>query len=129
MTMLPKGCFEMKRNYKTKTKNIESDTAAKKTSAKAATVTKDDLDKVSFILVSGSVLCFRECAKIVKVAEETGCMVSIASGKQSGTTESIMSLAALGIMPGTSLVLTIKGERREEAFRDISKIISGKADE
>ena len=84
---------------------------------------------VSFILVSKVKLCFRECAKIVKVAEETGCVVEIASGTKSGTSESILSLANLGIVEDKSLVLTIRGEHNEDAFRKISKIINGTAEE
>ena len=37
---------------------------------------------VSFILVAKNKLCFRECALIVKVAEETGCVIEIASGNK-----------------------------------------------
>ena len=80
---------------------------------------------VSFILVAKNTLGFRECAAIVNIAKETGCTVKIASGKKSGTSASILSMVALGIVADKSLVLTIKGERNEEAFRGISKIISG----
>ena len=84
---------------------------------------------VSFILVSKVKLCFRECAKIVKVAEETGCLIEIASGTKSGDTSSILSLVNLEIGIDKSLVLTIKGERNEEAFHRVSKIINGTAEE
>lgn len=84
---------------------------------------------VSFILVSKVKLCFRECAKIVKVAEDTGCLIEIASGTKSGDTSSILSLVNLEIGIDKSLVLTIKGERNEEAFHRVSKIINGTAEE
>ena len=84
--------------------------------------------EVSFIMVSKGVLGFRESAHIIKVAEETGCAISIASGKKFGTNKSILSLVNLGIMSGKSLVLNIKGERNEDAFREISKIIGGETD-
>ena len=80
---------------------------------------------VSFILVAKNTLGFRECASIVNIAKETGCTVKMASGKKSGTSASILSLVALGIVAEKSLVLTIEGKRNEEAFRGISKIISG----
>ena len=79
---------------------------------------------VSFILVAKNTLGFRECAGIVKIAQDTGCTVQIASGKKSGSSASILSLVALGITAEKSLVLTIRGERNAEAFREISKIIS-----
>ena len=84
--------------------------------------------EVSFIMVAKGVLGFRESAHIVKVAEKTNCSVSIASGKKFGTNKSILSLVNLGILSGKSLVLNIKGERNEEAFREISKIIGGETD-
>ena len=84
--------------------------------------------EVSFIMVSKGVLGFRESAHLIKVAEETGCSIGIASGKNYGSTKSILSLVNLGITAGKSLVLNIKGERNEEAFREISKIIGGETD-
>lgn len=80
---------------------------------------------VSFILVAKNTLGFRECAAIVKIAEQTNCKVQIASGTKLGTSKSILSLVGLGITADKSLVLTIKGERNDEAFREISKIING----
>jgi len=84
--------------------------------------------EVSFIMVAKGVLGFRESAHIVKVAEETNCTISIASGKNFATNKSILSLVNLGITSGKSLVLNIKGARNEEAFREISKIIGGETD-
>ena len=84
--------------------------------------------EVSFIMVAKGVIGFRESAHIVKVAEETNCSISIASGKKFGTDKSILSLVNLGISAGKSLVLNIKGERNEDAFREISKIIAGETD-
>ena len=84
--------------------------------------------EVSFIMVAKGVIGFRESAHIVKVAETSKCSISIASGKKFGTNKSILSLVNLGINAGKSLVLNIKGERNEEAFREISKIIGGETD-
>ncbi len=109
----------MKRAYNSKTKNkvtpiVETHAAQE--------------NEVAFIMVAKGVLGFRESAHIVKVAEETGCSITIASGKKIGTNKSILSLVNLTISPGKSLVLNIKGERNEEAFREISKIIGGETD-
>ena len=106
----------MKRAYKTKS-HIE--TTPEIMTARA---------EVSFIMIAKGVLGFRESAHIVKVAEDTGCTISIASGKKYGTNDSILSLVNLGITAGKSLVLNIKGERNEEAFREVSKIIAGETD-
>ena len=109
----------MKRAYNSKNKNkvtplVETPAAQEK--------------EVAFIMVAKGVLGFRESAHIVKVAEETGCSITIAAGKKFGTNKSILSLVNLTISPGKSLVLNIKGERNEEAFREISKIIGGETD-
>ena len=85
-------------------------------------------DEVSFILVSKGIIGFRESAHLVKVAQTTDCTITIASGKKIGTTNSILSLVNLGIMPGKSLVLNIKGVRNDEAFREASKVIGGETD-
>ena len=89
---------------------------------------KADAPEVSFIMVAKGVIGFRESAHIVKTAEDTNCTISIASGKNFGTNKSILSLVNLAITNGKSLVLNIKGERNEEAFREVSKIIGGETD-
>ncbi|MBR2520434.1 MAG: HPr family phosphocarrier protein [Selenomonadaceae bacterium] len=101
---------------------------SRKTVAKAEPKTQATHNEVSFILVSKGIIGFRESARLIKIAEETNCTMTIASGKKLGTTKSILSLVNLEIMPGKSLVLNIKGERNEEAFREASKVISGETD-
>lgn len=93
-----------------------------------APMTKTVQDEVSFILVSKGIIGFRESARLIKIAEETNCTITIASGKKIGTTKSILSMVNLEIVPGKSLVLNIKGERNEEAFRDAVKVVSGETD-
>ena len=83
---------------------------------------------VSFIMVAKGILGFRECSHIVKIAEETGCLIRIISGKKTGSTKSILSLVNLEIMPGKSLVLSIHGARNEEAFHEVVKVINGETD-
>ena len=112
----------MKFAYKTNRKNIFTREEARSLTEKVA---ENRPAVVSFILVAKNKLCFRECALIVKVAEETGCVIEIASGNKVGDTASILSLVNLGIMPEKSLVLTIRGVNNKEAFDRVSKIISG----
>lgn len=94
----------------------------------AAPTESTNTKEVSFIMVAKGIIGFRESAHIVKVAKDTNCSISIASGKNFGTDKSILSLVNLTITAGKSLVLNIKGERNEEAFREISKIIAGETD-
>ena len=127
----------MKNNLKTNTKVkniIINKTATNKEAMSLARKAKKTVEKaaekipavVSFILVSKIKLCFRECAAIVKVAEDTGCLIEIASGTKSGTSDSILSLVNLAVTADKSLVLTIHGENNHEAFNRVSNIISGK---
>lgn len=109
----------MKNNYK-----VENRVAERAEAKTEATPAKE----VSFIMIAKGVIGFRESAHIIKVAENTGCEITIASGKKLGTNKSILSMINLGINSGKSLVLNIKGERNEEAFREVSKIISGDTD-
>ena len=110
--------YRVIRNKKNNNKLQDGDLNKVKVARVPATV-------VSFILVAKITLGFRECAKMVKIAQDTGCKIEIASGNKSGTSDSILSLAALEISENKSLVLTIKGEHTEEAFKGVSKIISG----
>ena len=110
----------MKHAYKMKNKNHKVLTIIE--------APTEPVKEVSFIMVSKGVIGFRESAHIIKVAEDTNCSISIASGKNFGSNKSILSLINLSILPGKSLVLNIKGERNEEAFREVSKIIGGATD-
>ena len=83
---------------------------------------------VSFILVAKGVLGLRECSHLVRIANETGCLIRLISGKRSATTKSILSLANLGIVKGKSLVLSIHGARSEDAFHAAVKVINGETD-
>ncbi|MBR2216185.1 MAG: HPr family phosphocarrier protein [Selenomonadaceae bacterium] len=72
-------------------------------------------------------ICFRECAKIIKIAEETGCHISITAGSRKGTTDSLLSLVQLGLTPGRTVVLSATGQAPELAFRDCLKVLDGGA--
>lgn len=83
---------------------------------------------VSFILVAKGVLGLRECAHLIAIANETGCLIRVISGKKVGSTKSILSLANLEIAAGKSLVLSIHGARNEEAFHKAARVINGETD-
>ena len=68
----------MKRNYKVKNRANKIATCAEVNTAARA-------KEVSFIMVAKGVLAFRESAHLIKVAEDTDCIISIASGKKYGT--------------------------------------------
>ena len=54
---------------------------SRKTVAKAEPKTQATHNEVSFILVSKGIIGFRESARLIKIAEETNCTMTIASGK------------------------------------------------
>ena len=95
-------------------------------------VENEDLRKygsaVSFILVAKNVIGARESAAIMNIAKDTNTLVRIVSGKKTGSSNSIISLMNLGIMPEKSLVLSIHGSKNQEAFHEIAKIIVGEND-
>ena len=84
---------------------------------------------VSFLLVIKTKLCFRESARLVEIAKETGCVIRLAAGKRSGSSESIYSFARMGLVAGQSVVLTIEGDAREEAFHEVQKVLNGEGNE
>ena len=120
-----------KKSVPTKVSSTKKNSATEKIPT-AETVSEVEKEKaasmVSFVMVSKIKLCFRECASIVKVASETGCLVEIASGTKSGDSDSILSLVNLAVTAGQSLVLKIHGENNREAFYRISKILSGEVE-
>ncbi|HCB93373.1 MAG TPA: hypothetical protein DEP57_06135 [Selenomonas sp.] len=83
---------------------------------------------VSFLLVTGIVIGFRESARLVEIAKDTGCDVRLAAGKLSGSSKSIFSIVHMGLAAGQSVLLTIEGKNREEAFHEIRKVLNGEAD-
>ena len=79
---------------------------------------------VSFLLVAKNTIGFRESAKLVEIAQQTGCKIRLAAGKRSGSSESILSIASMMLAPGTSLVLTIEGDRAREAFHEARDVLA-----
>ena len=70
---------------------------------------------------------FRECARLVAVARETGCVIRLVAGKKSGSTDSMLSLVQMGLREGTSVVLSIRGEDSRAAFHECVKVLDGES--
>ncbi len=84
---------------------------------------------VSFLLVTKTVLGFRESARLVEIARTTGCTIRLAAGKRSGSSDSMYSFVHMGLKAGNSVVLNIEGEAREEAFHEVQKVLNGEGNE
>ena len=82
---------------------------------------------VPFCRTSKQNICFRECVKLIKIAEETGCTIKLTAGQQSGTTGSLLSLLKLAIVPGTPIVLSLQGENMEQAYHMCMDVLNGEA--
>lgn len=67
-------------------------------------------------------LCLRECAKIVNIAANTGCRITIIKGNQKGTSEGILSLVQLGIKKNDYILFTIEGANQLEAFHQLTEL-------
>lgn len=115
----------MKSNLKVKNTNIKLIKTREEGRSLAEKIAENIPAVVTFIMVTKVKLCFRECAQIVKVAEDTGCLIEIAFGSKTGDSDSILSLVNLAVTADKTLVLKIKGENNREAFNRVSKIISG----
>ena len=83
---------------------------------------------VSFLRVTQKVIGFRECSKLIQIANETDTIIKLISGKKQGTTESILSLVTLGLSAGTSIVLEIDGRSefadKHTAFHSALEVIT-----
>ena len=72
-------------------------------------------------------LGFRESARLVAIAKKTGCVIRLAAGKRSGSTDSMLSLIRMGLREGTSVVLSIQGEDSRAAFHECVKVLDGES--
>ena len=72
--------------------------------------------------ITGLAIGCRECAALIKTAQETGCSIRVAANGQSGQADSMLSLLKMHIDKGTFVMLTLTGGKLEEALprcRDI----------
>lgn len=71
----------------------------------------------------GSTVGFRECAQLIHIAQETETKITLSIGNKLGTSDSIISLMSLGLMPGMSIVFTIDGENQVDAYHRLNDLI------
>ena len=90
---------------------------------------KNEYNVVVFPRVAKKHICFRECAKLIQIAEETGCQIFVSEGEKRGSTESLISLLQMRIRAGTSVTLTIRGEDTYTAFHRCTDVLEGKDEE
>lgn len=85
--------------------------------------TKKDAQPISSLMITHGVLGFRESAQLVKLANESGCTIRLASGTKSGSTDSVLSLTSMGLSAGHSVVLSVDGRDKIAALDGCAKIL------
>ena len=60
-------------------------------------------------------VCFRECAKIIKIANENDCKITIYKGSKSGDSDSLLSIAKLELNSGQTAIIRAEGKNPEAA--------------
>ena len=87
---------------------------------------KPDYNVIVFPRVAKRHICFRECAKLIRIAEETGSVIHLSEGTKRGSTESLISLLRMKIRAGTSVTVTIQGKDTYTAFHQCADVLEGK---
>lgn len=82
-----------------------------------------DYNFSAFRKTIGSTVGFRECAKVINIAEETGTLITLNIGTKSGNSKSIVSLMSLGLMPNMSIVFTLNGGDQVTAYHKLNDLI------
>ncbi len=77
---------------------------------------KPEYNVIVFPRVTKRKLCFRECAVLIRIAEETECQIGISVGKLHGSTDSMLTLLRMKIREGTTMSVTIRGKDTYTAF-------------
>lgn len=74
--------------------------------------------------LTGIAIGFRECAALIKTAQETGCSISLAANGQRGQANSMLELLKMHIDKGTYVIVSITGSRLEEALSRCHNIMA-----
>ena len=78
---------------------------------------------LSSIVIAHNVLGFRESAALMKVADDSGCRIRLASGNKKGSTDSVLSLMSMGLAAGNSVVLSVEGNDEASAIDGCARVL------
>lgn len=84
------------------------------------------LNKRIFVYTAKKRLCFREAAKIMLVHKALKSKIEIVANGQMASTDSILSIVKLGIVEGTSVIITTysdDGMAADDAIRSVIAIV------
>lgn len=80
---------------------------------------------VSYFRITKCRLGFRECARLVRIAEENDALIRLVAGRSTGTTSSILSLVKMGIGADTPVAVSISGGNAGRVFEECMKVLDG----
>ena len=84
------------------------------------------LNKRIFVYTAQTRLCFREAAKIMLAHKALKSKIELVANGQMASTDSILSLVKLGIVEGTSVIITTysdDGMAADDAIRSVIAIV------
>lgn len=71
-------------------------------------------------------LGFREAARLMQIARETGATIRLTVGARSASADSMLALLSLALTVNTSVVLSVKGGDIKTAFEACVDVLDGK---
>jgi len=81
-------------------------------------------NKYTFFTITHINLGFRECMELIKLSDKLHCKFTIIHNNNVGTSDSILSLAKLGLHENDHLVFILSGENLDEMFKKIHDRLS-----
>lgn len=84
------------------------------------------LNKRIFVYTAKKRLCFREAAKIMLAHKALKSKIELVANGQMASTDSILSLVKLGVVEGTSVIITTysdDGVAADDAIRSVIAIV------
>lgn len=83
------------------------------------------MQSVELVVANPEGLHARPAAELVRVANESGCIVTIAKQGQAPVSASgILGLLALGVRSGERVTLTVDGDREELVVEQLLRVLS-----
>jgi len=75
--------------------------------------------------ISNRNICLRECARIIQLAKDNNCKITLICHGKVGTSDSMLSLASLAISKDNGLVLKLEGLNsvdESKVYRELKEI-------
>ena len=80
---------------------------------------------VSYFRITKCKIGFREAARLVKIAEETGSIIRLVAGRATGNSSSVLSIIKMGIEENTPVAVRIMHGDTQGAFTACANVLDG----